>query len=196
MQGKSRAALLGALVICIYISGTSRAAGAQELKFDIGGAGLAVASVDTADSRPLLLAAGWSAGAALECVFGKIPIRVIFGYSGAGPSAVDPRELFCYRGFGGLRSALEAGYSLRLNELRLEFLAGGALTISEYSALPLVSAWWSIAAEAALFIPLAEDGLCFRGGIPLEYMFRGSTSTFAAGISAGISIPLSAGGAR
>jgi|GEM_PF-1661497 len=171
-------------------------AGASKLRFDLSSSGLAAPSCNSGNSRPFLWAGGFSISASFEYCFGSVPLRLQSGYYYIGRSETDSSTLFLYRGFSGMRTALESGYRFSIGGLSLELLAGGAVSISEYLNTSLVSAYWSIVAEPRLLIPVTVGGIAICAGIPIEYMFRGSTRSYAAGISAGVSIPLGKGAAK
>ncbi len=187
------------VIICASLSaetggtaGAGAASSGQSSKFraDVMGAGLIVPSYNETDSRPLLIAGGFSLGAAVEYYIGNVPLRFQTTYYYTGRSEIDSSTLFLYRGFSGLRQALESGYAFKFSGIELELLAGGAISISEYLNTSLVSAYWSLVAEPRILIPFSENRLAVTLGIPVEYMFRGSTQSLAAGLSAGVSFSL------
>lgn len=160
---------------------------------DFGFSGLVVPSYNTADDRPLLAAGGYSLGIGLEFRAGRwIPIRSQTTVYSTGHSAVD-ESLFLYRAFWGFRSAVEAGYGFKIGQVELDLLGGGAISASKYTGTALVSAYYSLVAEPRLLIPIkikSIPGFMITASLPLECMWRGSTRTFAAGLGAGVSIPL------
>jgi len=163
------------------------------LRFGILAQGGAVASYE--DDRPLLWGSGYAAGASLELVKGEwIPLRFEASFYDNGASTFDS-SLFRYRGFYGLRLAALMGYRdlLDLGDLEVDVLAGGAISASAYTNTSLASAYYSVLLEPRLLIPLSLSffpGLSVDLGLPLEYMFRSSARTIAAGLSLGLSIPL------
>jgi hypothetical protein len=159
---------------------------------DFQASGLAVPSINEADERPLLAAGGYSLGLGLELRAGQwIPIRSQTTYYSTGRSAVD-ESLFLYRGFYGIRWAALTGYGFRLGQCELDLLGGGAISATKYAGTALVSAYYSLVAEPRLIIPVKVKtipGFAITASLPLEYMWRGSTRSFAAGLGAGVSIP-------
>lgn len=151
----------------------ARKAAPLSVRGDFQASGLVVPSVNGADGRPLLAAGGFSLGLGLELRAGQwIPIRSQTTYYSTGHSAVD-ESLFLYRGFLGWREALETGYSVDLGELKLDLLAGGAVSLSQYSGTALVSAYYSLVAAPRLLIPVKAKtipGFAITASLPLEYM--------------------------
>jgi hypothetical protein len=160
---------------------------------DFSAAGLVVPSYNQADERPLLAAGGCALGLGLELRAGQwIPIRSQTTYCSTGKSAVD-EGLFLYRGFYGIRWAALTGYGFRLGQCELDLLGGGAISASKYAGTALVSAYYSLVVDPRLLIPVKMKtipGFAITASLPLEYMWRGSTRSFAAGLGAGVSIPL------
>lgn len=193
--------LLGALPILSFAQEAKATRASTPLSFrgDFSAAGLVVPSENDLDGRPLLAAAGLSLGLGLELRAGQwIPLRSQLSYYSTGRSAID-ESLFLYRAFLGWRWALETGYGFKLGKLELDLLGGGAISASEYAGTALVSAYYSIVAEPRLLIPVQlkkVPGFAITASIPFEYMWRGSTRTFAAGLAAGVSIPLGKGAAK
>ena len=136
------------------------------------------------DGGPTLAQLGWSAGAGLEYDLQSwIPFRFeMAGFGETASSISTGGEL--YKGWNGLRFAAYAGYrspSVRfLGGSRFDILGGGALTAAGYSDTNLAFAYPSLLLVARADLrPGAGNGLVI--GLPLEYMFRGELSTFAAG---------------
>jgi hypothetical protein len=178
------------------LSATQKAAqGAApvSVRGDFQASGLVVPSVNGADERPLLAAGGFSLGLGLELRAGQwIPIRSQTTYFSTGHSAVD-ESLFLYRGFYGLRWAALTGYGFRLGRCELDLLGGGAISATKYDGTALVSAYYSLIVDPRLLIPVkvkAIPGFSITASLPLEYMWRGTTRSFAAGLGAGVSIPI------
>jgi hypothetical protein len=174
--------------------GSARAAGTPlGFRGDFTVSGLVAPSYNPTDDRPLLAAGGYSLGIGLEFRAGQwIPIRSQTTIYSTGHSSVD-ESLFLYRAFWGFRWAAETGYGFKIEQVELDLLGGGAISASKYTGTALVSAYYSLVAEPRLLIPItikSVPGFKLIASLPFEYMWRGSTRTFAAGLGAGVSIPL------
>lgn len=143
-----------------------------------------------------------------------VPVRAELGVYGVGDSAYSA-SLFRFRGFWGFRLAALAGAGFPVGASRIQLLAGGALSASQYTNLSAVTAYPSLLAEARFLVPLAplaplaplfgKPGTAKPAAagpgipdlvisLPVEYMFRGTARTVAAGIGLGMSLDLPAKG--
>ncbi len=167
--------------------------GDREIRVSVSASGGIAPSFES--DRPLLLAPSWDWAASLSFRSRDwIVVRAGLGNFWTGDSAYDS-YLFSYRGFQGATLSLETGYRLPLGGLKLELLAGAALSVSKYTATSLVTAFPSAVADIRLILPWAftlfgaEDGR-LELGVPLAFEWRASAATIEAGLSLGASIPL------
>ncbi len=197
-SGKSTHAVL-AILSLVFIFGI-RPCLAQEsgqspvknsFRVEIGGSDFAALNYDAADSRPALLADGWSGGLALGSRFGAVPVRLELSCMSVARSMIDSAQLFYYRGFSGFKAALEAGYSFVISGMELDILAGPAVSVTEYTDTALMSAFLSGIIQPVFLMPAFEgSGFYFSAGIPIELMFRGSTLTMGLGAAVGFGFSL------
>jgi len=136
-----------------------------------------------ATENPALTHLGLGLGGGAELDIGRcIALRLGADYLWIGASSVSPEGIL-YRAWEGLRFSLQAGYTFSVGDLTISALAGGALSAAYYSGTSLVFAYPSVLAGAELNLQVWKHS-AVRFGLPIEVMFRGTYTSFAAGLSA------------
>ena len=145
--------------------------------------------------QTLLWAAGGHGGLGFDFVKPEwIPFRGELSWYAVGPSTWDD-SLFRYRSFNGFRMAAMSGLRFDLKGSELDILGGAAASALGYTGISEATAYLSILAEARYILPLrlsAAAKLKLVAALPVEYMFRGTARTIAAGLDLGIGIDLPA----
>jgi hypothetical protein len=162
-----------------------------ETRLSVFGTGGGALSYET--ERPFLSAPAAGLGAALSLRSGSWLIARASATAFWVASSGFDNQLFSYRAFDGGRFALETGFSLPLRDLRLEALAGAAISATEYSGTSLVAAFPSILAEARILFPLGSPlfpNARLELGLPLAYSWRSEAATIEAGLRLGVSVKL------
>jgi hypothetical protein len=181
-----------ALALCLAaFPASAQALKPTPLSVDFSAAYLA--PVSWGEESPALAHTGFDAlaGFEVDTPF-SMPLRIEAGYLMVGRSAYSSAgEL--YRAWDGLRLAVLTGYSFRPLRIRSSYsvtisvLAGGALTMAEYSETPLAYAY-----PSALLEPRAAMGVSKELGdtgpylaLPIELMFRDGDYSLAYGLALG-----------
>jgi hypothetical protein len=148
-----------------------------------------------AAENPALMHRGCGLGGGAELDIGRIiALRLGADYFWFSASTVSPEGVL-YRAWEGLRFSLESGYRFTLSGMTINALAGAALSASYYSGTSLVFAYPSLRVGAELDLQFLKHG-AIRFGLPLEVMFRGAYTSFAAGLSAVYVYSFPIGGAK
>jgi hypothetical protein len=170
------------------------------LRFDLSAGGGVAPSYE--GEKGLLLAPSLDSELGTEISWGyAIPLRAELGLFSVGQSAVN-QNLASYRPFWGLKAILETGVRFPVGSkgAELGLLIGAAFSAAEATGTSLVSAYLSAIAEARVLVPFELKGVKgsrFIAGLPVEYMRRGATTTYSAGLEIGLCLPLGlAGGGK
>ncbi len=152
----------------------------------------------TAATGPLA-AFGYRAGAGFGYRSeGWVPVRGRADFFFNGDSAWDA-TWFRFRSFWGLRFGAMTGWAFPVGPVRIEALAGGAVSMSRYTGVSAVTAYPSILAEIGASWQPGGAGSAsgsrsaapiLFAALPMEFMFRGTARTLSAGIGAGVALPV------
>lgn len=151
------------------------------------------------DERSLLFAPCLGADLGGEIAWGYlVPLRAELGIFSVMESGHDA-YLFSYRPFWGLRGAAEIGLRLPISAMEIELLGGAAVSASAGTGTSNVTTYLSALAEIRAILPLdlailPESRLAI--GLPLEYMWRGSTTSYLANLRISLVLPLGKGGEK